>query len=230
MQSSSLIDQPLNSNQRYLAISSKKVHKSDGHRRKSSVPKNQNVDKKLSYRDYGDVVNDYSVPNTLNSKINLSSDAKGRRKRADHNIIRLKKLKADKASLERYLEMKGSITTKMPKINGNINYYKPCLDKVRDYHSIMDNLHPVVPVNSSQIILAESKLLVQPTPPSSLGNYKGDKTTSAYTNRPISKLRKDLPKINSISMLKNYYTNKRSKCYYLKIILNNSDKNSLQKY
>lgn len=95
----------------------------------------------------------------------------------------------------------------MPKINGSLKR------KIEgeDYNSRLDNLQKAISVNSSQIVLAESKLLIRAAPPPSLGNYISSKVTSAYTNRSISTTKKDLKKGNSVDMFKNYYKNKRSK-------------------
>lgn len=62
----------------------------------------------LSHRYYGDISNEYSG---VASKNYLSSRERRQHKRAESGLLKLKKLKADRVSLERYLE-----DNKMPKI------------------------------------------------------------------------------------------------------------------
>ena len=75
LQSSSLIDNPINSKNRYLAISSIGT-KSDNHRRKPSQRIHNKYERNLTHRDYGDIVNDYSVSEKIKNKINKTMDTK----------------------------------------------------------------------------------------------------------------------------------------------------------
>lgn len=72
MQSSSLVENPVNPQNRYLAISSIKATRSDGHNRNSSLSKLK-IERQMTHRDYGDATNDYTVPDSLknNPKITL---------------------------------------------------------------------------------------------------------------------------------------------------------------
>ena len=82
------------------------------------------------------------------------------------------------------------------------------VDKSTDYNTRLEKLQKAISVNSSQIVLAESKLWVRPLPPPSLGSYLETKIPSGYSNRSNSSIKDS--KLSGIDMLKNYYKNKRS--------------------
>lgn len=98
---------------RYI-IKGSKLNRSETRKRAHTNDKKP-IDRQFSYRHYGNDNNDYSVLNP-NLSLNLSREKK--HKRADSSLMKLKKLKADKASLERFLEENNTSKRKMPRING----------------------------------------------------------------------------------------------------------------
>ncbi|CAI2362718.1 unnamed protein product [Moneuplotes crassus] len=140
MQSSSLVENPVIPQNRYLAVSSIKATRSDGHNRNSSLSKLK-IDRQMTHRDYGDITKDYTNPDTLKNNPNITSKPiKQRHKRTDLNLLRLSKLKNDKkSSMKRYLELKDnskiSLMPKIPRITGNylfIIVQKICLTTTVD--------------------------------------------------------------------------------------------------
>lgn len=99
---SSLVDNPINLKGRYLAKSIKE-HRSES-RRKSTEPTANKYDKELSYRDYGYAIDDYS--SSENHKLLVNRSFGSKHKRAESSLLKLKKLKADRVSLERFIEQK----------------------------------------------------------------------------------------------------------------------------
>ena len=204
--SQSLVDNPIVDKNRYVA---KSKNPGPDSRRKSTQPPLPAYDRQLSHRDYGEI-NDYSSSEQNKKLVNKSFD---RHRRAESSLLKLKKLKADRASLERYLEHNNSKnSTKAVKINGQ-----------SDYNSRLDSLQKAISINSSQIVLAESKLLIRPNPQSSVAkgksslgsHYMDGKITAAYSGRSDSPQKK-IKSLGSIDMLKNYYKNKRNKYNHLK--------------
>lgn len=97
--------------------------------------------------------------------------------------------------------------------------------KMNDYNQRLESLQKAISINSSQIVLAESKLMVRPKPSSELGNYMNNKINAAYANRSNNSLSKrKLKSLASIDMLKKYYKNKRNKHS------NGSEHSSIQLY
>lgn len=127
------------------------------------------------------------------------------------------KLKADRVSLEKYIEDKNVSSNKMPRIVNSKRYSSnTCLGKNNDYNSRLDSLQKAISINSSQIVLAESKLLIRPNLSSALSNQL-DKFSAAYTNRSNnSQSKKKLKSLASIDMLKKYYKNNRNKYNHVK--------------
>lgn len=63
-------------------------------------------DNELSYRDYGHANNDYS--SSENHKLLINRSFGSKHKRADSSLLKLKKLKANRVSLERFIEQKNA--------------------------------------------------------------------------------------------------------------------------
>mmetsp|Transcript_13344 Transcript_13344/g.13274 ORF Transcript_13344/g.13274 Transcript_13344/m.13274 type:complete len:175 (+) Transcript_13344:527-1051(+) len=142
MQSSSLVENPVIPQNRYLAVSSIKATRSDGHNRNSSLSKLK-IDRQMTHRDYGDITKDYTNPDTLKNNPNITSKPiKQRHKRTDLNLLRLSKLKNDKkSSMKRYLELKDnskiSLMPKIPRITENLSDYNSRLDSLQKAISVI---------------------------------------------------------------------------------------------
>jgi serine/threonine protein kinase len=115
--SSIVLDHNANSRSKYLAKSIK-PYRSETRRR--SQQKESPYNRNLSHRDYGNIVNEYSGSRPKDYLDSNSKD-KRRHKRAESSLLKLKKLKADRASLEKYIE--DNNTGKMPKIVTGITFY-----------------------------------------------------------------------------------------------------------
>lgn len=92
-----------------------------------------------------------------------------------------------------------------------ISVSNPIANKANDYNSRLYSLQKAISVNSSQIVLAESKMLIRPNPSTAMNQNLKDKISAAYTNRSNNRSKKRLNALSSIDMLKNYYKHKRSK-------------------
>jgi hypothetical protein len=151
-------------------------------------------DKKHSSRNYGIDANDYVCLSNNQSSISLT---RGKMKsRRDNNLMKLKKLRADKVSLERYMEngeklkmkrgsslkeKRGSVSVS----NNDISMSKlpklPNINQSSDYNSRLDKLQKAISVNSSHISLNANKLLVRSKPRNVLDLKHTE--NSLYTNR-----------------------------------------------
>jgi hypothetical protein len=209
--SSSLVDHPSSLKSHSLSKSIK-AHRFET-RKKSKEPSLQNYENDFSYRDYGDANIDYS--GTESHKLLIKKSFDKRNKKNESSILRLKKMKADRVSLERYMERNnGPIDKRLSKLNkckySSFNY----IVKLGSYNSRLDSLQKAVKENPDKVILAESKLMIRPNKNSSGGSYMSDKITAAYTNRSNqSSSAKKIKPFGSINLLKNYYKSKRNQKY-----------------
>jgi hypothetical protein len=182
-------------------------------RKKSKEPSLHKYDNDFSYRDYGDATNDYS--GTESHKLLIKKSFDRRNKKNESSMLRLKKMKADRVSLERYMERNnGPIDKRLSKLNkckySSFNY----IVKLGSYNSRLDSLQKAVKKNPDKVVLAESKLMIRPNKNSSVGSYMSDKITAAYTNRSNQNISgKKIKPFGSINLLKNYYKSKRNQKY-----------------